>query len=86
MSLFFGLLLFSDHFLSDHHSSSSRYAACQDLKPSNVAVNEDCELRVSASAPAGASFAHLNSPLKTKPVLPPCRSWILGWPDRRTTR
>lgn len=21
---------------------------CQDLKPSNVAVNEDCELRVSA--------------------------------------
>lgn len=53
----------------------------QDLKPSNVAVNEDCELRVSAGG-QGIEEALLGA--LTPGVC--SRSWTSGWHARRTRR
>lgn len=70
---------------------------CQDLKPSNVAVNEDCELRVRlifsdwGLKPAYRSFTptcelHQLKKKKKKTAFLSRRYSTLDWPDRRTTR
>lgn len=56
----------------------------QDLKPSNVAVNEDCELRVSAGA-GGAGHGGGAPGAADRPGSG-SRSWTSGWPARRRRR
>lgn len=59
----------------------------QDLKPSNVAVNEDCELRVRLTLCLNLRifYSKLWTSFKKKIFLSR-RSLTLGWPDRQTMR
>lgn len=60
----------------------SQPTVLQDLKPSNVAVNEDCELRVSpgGGGAEGRGFREALTPGACS------RSWTSGWRARLTRR
>lgn len=64
------------------------YYLCQDLKPSNVAVNEDCELRVRVRRDTRKHFPlqRMTCINSKESVFLHSRSSTLDWPDRRTTR